>query len=67
MGDDRYRNLSFEERQQIAIWRLEGVSRAQMARRPGRSSSTVNRELAQPAAVGRLPAGLRGRLLYQPY
>jgi transposase, IS30 family len=53
MGAGRYRHLSFEEREQIAIWRLEGVSQAAMARRLGRSSSTVNRELAR----NRLPSG----------
>ncbi len=53
MGEGRYRHLSFEEREQIAIWRLEGVSQAEMARRLGRSSSTVNRELAR----NRLPSG----------
>jgi transposase, IS30 family len=40
-------------REQIAIWRLEGVSQAEMARRLGRSSSTINRELAR----NRLPSG----------
>jgi hypothetical protein len=39
----------FEGREQNATWRLEGVSRAEMARRLGRSSSTVNRELAHDA------------------
>lgn len=53
MGRGRYRHLSFEEREQIAIWRLERVSQAEMARRLGRSSSTINRELAR----NRLPAG----------
>ncbi len=53
MGEGCYRHLSFEEREQIAIWRLEGVSQAEMARRLGRSSSTVNRELAR----NRLPSG----------
>ncbi len=53
MGEGRYRHLSFEEREQIAIWRLEGVSQAEMARRLGRSSSTINRELAR----NRLPSG----------
>jgi len=53
MGEGRYRHLSFEEREQIGIWRLEGVSQAEMARRLGRSSSTVNRELAR----NRLPSG----------
>ena len=47
MVQGRYRHLSFEEREQIAIWRREGVSQAEMARRLGRSSSTVNRELAR--------------------
>jgi transposase, IS30 family len=53
MAQGRYRHLSFEEREQIAIWRLEGVSQAEMARRLGRSSSTINRELAR----NRLPSG----------
>ncbi|NJM54989.1 MAG: IS30 family transposase [Verrucomicrobiae bacterium] len=53
MGEGRYRHLSFEEREQIAIWRLEGVSQAEIARRLGRSSSTINRELAR----NRLPSG----------
>ena len=53
MGDVRYRHLSFEEPEQIAIWWLEGVSQAEMARRLGRSSSTINRELAR----NRLPSG----------
>jgi len=57
MSEGRYRHLSFEEREQIAIWRLEGVSQAEMARRLARSSSTVNRELAR----NRLPSGA-----YQP-
>ena len=53
MEQGRYRHLSFEEREQIAIWPLEGVSQAAMARRLGRSSSTINRELAR----NRLPSG----------
>jgi len=57
MAQGRYRHLSFEEREQIAIWRLEGVSQAEMARRLGRSSSTVNRELAR----NRLPSGATSR------
>jgi IS30 family transposase len=47
MGQDRYRHLWFEEREQVAIRRLEGVSQAEMARRLGRSSSTINHELAR--------------------
>ena len=47
MGEGRYRHLSFEEREQVAIWRLEGVSQAEMARRLGRPLSTINRELAR--------------------
>jgi transcriptional regulator with XRE-family HTH domain len=57
MGAGRYRHLSFEEREQIGIWRLEGASQAEMARRLGLSSSTVNRELAR----NRLPS-----VSYQP-
>ena len=53
MAAGRYRHLTFEEREQIGIWRLEGVSQAEMARRLGRSSSTINRELAR----NRLPSG----------
>ena len=53
MAQGRYRHLSVEEREQIAVWRLEGGSQAEMARRLGRSSSTVKRELARC----RLPSG----------
>ena len=53
MSEGRYRHLTFEEREQIAVWRLEGVSQAAMARRLGRWSSTINRELAR----NRLPSG----------
>ena len=53
MGEGGYRHLSFEEREQIAIWRLEAVSQAEIARRLHRSSSTINRELAR----NRLPSG----------
>jgi IS30 family transposase len=53
MAQGWYRHLSFEGRERIAIWRLQGVSQAEMARRLGRSSSTVNRELAR----NRLPSG----------
>jgi IS30 family transposase len=64
MARCQYRHLSFEEREQIAIWRLEGVSQAEMARRLGRSSSTINRELARNrlprAAISR--ASRKGRI-----
>jgi IS30 family transposase len=53
MAQGGYRHLTFEEREQIGIWRLERVSQAEMARRLGRSSSTINRELAR----NRLPSG----------
>ena len=53
MGEGRYRHLTFEEREQIVVWRLEGLSQTAMARRVGRSSSTINRELAR----NRLPSG----------
>ena len=53
MARARYRHLSFEDREQIAIWRLEGVGRAEVVLRLGRWSSTINRELAR----NRLPSG----------
>ena len=53
MSEGRYRHLTLEEREQIAVWRPEGISQAEMARRLGRSSSTGNRELAR----NRLPSG----------
>jgi IS30 family transposase len=45
MNTKKYSHLSFEEREQIAAWRLEGISEAEMGRRLGRSSVTINREI----------------------
>ena len=36
MAQGGYRHLTFEEWEQIGIWRLERVSQAEMARRLGR-------------------------------
>lgn len=47
MADKKYSHLTFEEREQIAIWRLEGLSQSEMARRLGRSQSAISRELAR--------------------
>ena len=51
MGEGRYRHLSFEEREQIAVWRLEGVSQAEMARRLARSQLTNVRLVEEKAEV----------------
>jgi IS30 family transposase len=53
MARSGYSHLSFEEREQIAIWRLEGLSQSEMARRLGRSQSAISRELSR----NRLPLG----------
>ena len=42
-----YRHVSEEERYLIARWRARGVSRREIARRLGRSESTISRELAR--------------------
>lgn len=48
---DSGRYLSFAEREQIALWRVEKVSRREMARRLGRAPSTISRELRRNAAT----------------
>jgi hypothetical protein len=50
------RYLSFPEREEIAILRAQDVGRREIARRLGRSASTVSRELRRNAATrgGRL-------------
>jgi transposase, IS30 family len=50
------RYLSFGEREQIALWRVEQVGVREIARRLGRSPSTISREL-----------GRNGRRRWQPY
>jgi hypothetical protein len=62
MSEGRCRHLTFEERERIAAWRLEGVSQAEMGGGWGRSSSSIIASGTQPAAVGRLLAELRGRV-----
>lgn len=50
------RYLSFAEREEIALLRAQGLSRREIARRLGRSPSTISRELTRNAATrgGRL-------------
>jgi IS30 family transposase len=45
------RYLSFTEREDIAIWRAQGVGVRDIARRLGRSPSTVSRELRRNAST----------------
>ncbi len=53
MAEKKYTHLTLEEREQIAIWRLEGLSQSEMARRLDRSQSAISRELARNS----LPSG----------
>ncbi len=48
---DSGRYLSFAEREQIALWRAEKVGVREIARRLGRSASTVSRELRRNAST----------------
>ncbi len=59
-------HLRFEEREQLAVLRAEGLSLRAIARRLGRAAPTISRELARNALPkeGRLPAGARRGLLY---
>ena len=45
------RYLSFAEREEIALWRVQGLGVREVARRLGRSGSTVSRELRRNAAT----------------
>ena len=45
------RYLCFAEREEIALWRAQGVGVREVARRLGRSASTVSRELRRNAAT----------------
>ena len=45
------RHLSFAEREEIALWRAQGLGVREAARRLGRSASTVSRELRRNAAT----------------
>jgi IS30 family transposase len=45
------RYLSFAEREEIALLRVQGLSRHEIGRRLGRSASTISRELRRNAAT----------------
>jgi len=45
------RYLSFAEREEIALWRMQGLGVREVARRLGRSAATVSRELRRNAAT----------------
>ena len=45
------RYLSFPEREEIALLRVQGLSRREIGRRLGRSASTISRELRRNAAT----------------
>ena len=45
------RYLSFVEREEIALWRAQGLGVCEVARRLGRSASTISRELRRNAAT----------------
>ena len=45
------RHLCFAEREEIALWRAQGLGVREAARRLGRSASTVSRELRRNAAT----------------
>ena len=50
-GPPSGRYLSFAEREEIALWRAQGLGVREVARRLGRSGSTVSRELRRNAAT----------------
>jgi IS30 family transposase len=45
------RHLRFAEREEIALWRVQGLGVREVARRLGRAASTVSRELRRNAAT----------------
>jgi transposase len=45
------RHLSFAEREEIALWRAQGLGVREVARRLGRAASTISRELRRNAAT----------------
>jgi hypothetical protein len=45
------RYLSFAEREEVALLRVQGLSRREIGRRLGRSASTISRELRRNAAT----------------
>ncbi|MFD1934509.1 helix-turn-helix domain-containing protein [Nonomuraea mangrovi] len=44
--------LTHDDRRQIAIWMVEGLGYAEIARRLGRPTSTISREVARNSAPG---------------
>ena len=50
-GPPSGRHLSFAEREEIALWRAQGLGVREVARRLGRAASTVSRELRRNAAT----------------
>lgn len=50
-GPPSGRYLSFVEREGIALWRAQGLGVCEVARRLGRSASTISRELRRNAAT----------------
>jgi transposase, IS30 family len=71
----RPRYLCLEEREQLMVWREQGLAQAEIARRLGRAASTISRELARnrtirrpgrdPGPDGQHPQPPRGRPRYQ--
>jgi IS30 family transposase len=45
------RYLTFAEREEIAVWRAQGLGVREIARRLGRAASTISRELSRNAAT----------------
>jgi len=45
------RHLTFAEREEIALWRAQGLGVREVARRLGRAASTISRELRRNAAT----------------
>jgi transposase len=50
-GPPSGRHLSFAEREEIALWRAQGLGVREVARRLGRAASTLSRELRRNAAT----------------
>jgi len=45
------RYLTFAEREEVALWRVQGLGAREIARRLGRAASTISRELRRNAAT----------------
>lgn len=53
LDEPQGRYLSFTEREDIAVWRQQGMSMREIGRRLGRPPSTVSRELSRNRSPGR--------------